>query len=179
MRKILFILILVCLIAFGFYTSKSKIVDQNETVRYFDFQAVDTMKTSRDLSREKLNDSSYDKVIDAEISAIKKTGATHVAIATPYDKEFIPFLRKYVASARKNNLKVWFRGNLSGWEGWFDYPRLTTAEHIKGIELFLQNNKDLFEAGDYFSSCPECENREKPAFWVYNDVKSYQEFSRI
>jgi hypothetical protein len=75
------------------------------------------MKYSRDLAREKLGNPSFDKVIDDQISRIAGTGATHVALGVPYDPEFLPIMRRWVTAIRKYNLKVWFRGNLSGWEG--------------------------------------------------------------
>ena len=49
------------------------------------------MKYSRDLSREKLKDPSFDVVIDKQVKAIAETGATHVAISTPYDEEFCQY----------------------------------------------------------------------------------------
>ncbi len=124
----------------------------------FPVQSVDTMKYSRDLARQKLRDSSFDLVINGQIKDIANLGATHVAIATPYDSEFLPFLRRWVLAARKNNLKVWFRGNFSGWEGWFGYGRISQSTHLYLIENFILRNPDLFEDGDVFSACPECEN---------------------
>lgn len=122
------------------------------------FLSIDTMKYSRDLSREKLGDTLFDSVIDIQVKNIANTGATHVAIATPYDEEFYPMLKRWVLAARKYNLKVWFRGNWSGWEGWFDYPKITRAEHTRKIEEFITKHKDIFIDGDIFTACPECEN---------------------
>ncbi len=122
--------------------------------RFFEVQAIDTMKSSRDRARAGVSDAN----IDAQVKAIAETGATHVAIGTPYEKEFIPFMRRWVAAARKYEIKVWFRGNLAGWEGWFDYPRITEEEHKKQIGEFIRDNPDLFEDGDIFVPCPECEN---------------------
>jgi hypothetical protein len=53
---------------------------------------------------------------------------------------------------------VWFRGNFSGWEGWFEYPRISSAEHTSKTRAFILNHPDLFANGDIFSPCPECEN---------------------
>lgn len=124
----------------------------------WEFQAIDTMKYSRDTAREKLTDPSFDIVIDRQIRDIKDTGATHVGIATPYDDEFYPFLKRWVDAARKHNLKIWFRGNMSGWEGWFDYPKINRATHTQQVVSFIKNHPELFADGDAFSSCPECEN---------------------
>jgi len=120
--------------------------------------SVDTMKYSRDVAREKLHDASFDTVIDRQVSDIAKTGATHIAIGAPYDDEFTPFLKRWVQSARAHGLKVWFRGNFSGWEGWFNYPKIDRETHIKKTQSFIFANKDLFENGDIFGSCNECEN---------------------
>lgn len=121
-------------------------------------KSIDTMKYSRDYSREKLNDVSFDKVINKQVFQITQTGATHVAIGTPYDKEFIPFLTKWVKETRKNNLNVWFRGNFSGWEKWFNYSPIDRQTHIKSIESFIKENPNLFVDGDVFTPCAECEN---------------------
>ncbi len=128
------------------------------SLNFWPIRSIDTMKYSRDLSREKMNDSSFDETIDKQVRNIAAAGATHVAIATPYDKEFVPMLTRWVLAARKYKLNVWFRGNLSGWEGWFDYESITRAQHIKLIGEFIASNPDLFQDGDIFSSCPECEN---------------------
>lgn len=121
-------------------------------------QSIDTMKYSRDPSRAKLKDPSFDQVIEDQVSRIAKTGATHVAIGTPYDEEFIPIMKRWVSAARRHNLSVWFRGNFSGWEGWFEYPEITRDQHIEMTKQFILNNKELFKDGDIFTSCPECEN---------------------
>lgn len=121
-------------------------------------KSIDTMKYSRDIAREKANDPSFDAVIEKQVFDIAQTGATHIAVGTPYDKEFVPFLKRWVDPARKNNLKVWFRGNLSGWEHWFNYPPIDRRAHIKLTGEFILENPDLFEEGDIFTSCSECEN---------------------
>lgn len=122
------------------------------------FQAVDTMKFSRDLSREKRNDARFDITINDQVKAIAEMGATHVGIATPYDEEFVPILKRWVSASRRHNLKVWFRGNWSGWEGWFDYPKIDRATHLSKTREFIIEHPELFEDGDVFSACPECEN---------------------
>ncbi|KKQ52118.1 MAG: hypothetical protein UT19_C0004G0045 [Candidatus Woesebacteria bacterium GW2011_GWB1_39_10b] len=125
---------------------------------YWQIQSVDTMKLSRDLAREKMDDSEFEKIISREVKNISGVGATHVAIATPYDDEFIPFMKKWIKEARKDGLNVWFRGNFSGWEGWFGYHRISPEEHTNKIEDFILLNRDLFEDGDIFTPCTECEN---------------------
>ncbi len=125
---------------------------------YWPVQSIDTMKFSRDLAREKLNDKSFEETIKLQVEKIAATGATHVAIGTPYDEEFLPFLRKWVKAARKQELKVWFRGNFSGWEGWFGYDPILPEQHKLNTRQFIVLNQDLFEDGDIFTSCTECEN---------------------
>lgn len=121
-------------------------------------RSVDTVKTSRDLSREKLNDPIFIATVDQQVKNIKQIGATHIAIATPYDEEFKPFLKMWVASARVNNLHVWFRGNFSGWERWFEYQPIDRVTHLAKVEQFILENPEVFEDGDIFTPCPECEN---------------------
>lgn len=138
-------------------STSQEIVAQNNK-SFWEFRSIDTMKISRDESREHLENESFDQTIDTYIADIAGTGATHVAIGTPYDEEFIPILARWVKSAREHNLKVWFRGNFAGWEGWFEYDRIDRAAHQKKLEAFILSNPDLFEDGDVFSACPECEN---------------------
>ena len=126
---------------------------------WWDVQSIDTMKYSRDPSREFLSDpEKASEVITEQVGHVADTGATHIAISTPYDEEFRPLLREWVAEARKHDLKVWFRGNWSGWENWFGYNDITPEEHVTKTVAFIQQNQDLFEDGDIFSGCPECEN---------------------
>ena len=129
-----------------------------EKGNFWKFESIDTMKYSRDLAREKLGQPLFNLVIDQQMKDIASTGATHVAIATPYDSEFFPILKLWVDSARKYNLKVWFRGNFSGWEGWFDYPKITREQHLQMTSAFLKEHPEIFADGDIFSACPECEN---------------------
>lgn len=125
---------------------------------WWGIQSIDTMKYSRDLAREMVNVDSFAGTIDKQVSIISELGATHVAVGTPYDAEFVPYLRKWVEAARKYGLKVWFRGNFSGWEGWFSYKTISKDERMSLLSEFIRQNQDIFEDGDIFSSCPECEN---------------------
>lgn len=121
-------------------------------------RSIDTMKFSRDEARRALTDPAFDEIIDTQIRAITSVNPTHIAIDTPYDEEFLPVLRRWVHAVRISGLKVWFRGNFSGWEEWFGYPRIDRAEHLRKTWEFLKSNQDLFEDGDIFTACPECEN---------------------
>lgn len=136
-----------------------KNVVTNPTGHTWNMKSIDTMKYSRDKAKERLYDSSFDIVIEAQVKAIAQTGATHIAIATPYDKEFLPYLTRWVAMARKYYLNVWFRGNFSAWEGWFGYPQtMTREEHLRQTREFISQNPTLFANHDAFTPCPECEN---------------------
>lgn len=116
---------------------------------------IDTMKDSRDKARDPM-----DKLYVEEIvQAVTNTHATHIAIDTPYDQEFEERLQLWVQTARQNNLKVWFRGNFSSWEGWFGYPRnMGPAEHVQATKTFIESHIDLFQDGDIFTPAPEPEN---------------------
>lgn len=172
-----FALIIITLSSFFLITRKNtieKIPDTSATI--WQLQSIDTMKYSRDLAREKVDDGEFNTVIDEQMSQIADTGATHVAIGTPYDEEFRPFLAKWVASARKYNLKVWFRGNWAGWEGWFDYEPITIEEHTAKTQEFILNNPGLFRDGDIFTSCTECENGQDIDPRKTGDVDGYRTF---
>lgn len=142
----------------------------------WDVQSIDTMKYSRDIAREKLNDQSFDAVIEQQVENIARTGATHVSIGTPYDEEFIPFMKRWVSQARKAGLNVWFRGNFSGWEEWFGYEKIDREEHKRNIEDFITSNPALFEDGDIFSPCPECENGGPGDPRITRDVEGHRKF---
>jgi len=146
--------------------------------RTWEIKSIDTMKYSRDVAGEKLNDPTFDPVIERQVKSIAQTGATHVAIGTPYDERFIPFLRRWVQAARRNNLKVWFRGNFSGWEGWFGYKKELTREgHLNLMRAFINENGALFESGDLFTPCPECENGGAGDPRRKGDVKGFRKFA--
>lgn len=138
-------------------------------------RSIDTMKFSRDLVREKVNDLSFNEVIDSQMKYIVDSGATHVTIDAPYDQEFLPMISRWVLSARQYKLNVWFRGNFSGWEGWYEYPRIDRATHLKKTQEFILNNPDLFADGDIFTACPECENGG-PGDPRNGDVEGYRKF---
>jgi len=156
MKRFYFVLILIFAVLLVVFISKDK--NKNKNVHFWEFQSIDTMKYSRDLAREKANSKSFDKIIDSQIKDIADANATHVAIDTPYDDEFLPFLKRWVTTARKYKLKIWFRGNWSGWEKWFDYKPIDRKTHIDKTVKFILDNNDLFEDGDLFGACNECEN---------------------
>lgn len=145
-------------------------------VDWWEIQSIDTVKFSRDVAREKAQQISYDEVIESQVGMIAGTGATHVAIGTPYDKEFIPFMKRWIESARRNGLNVWFRGNFSGWEGWFDYDRIDRQQHKQQLEDFILDNGELFENGDIFSPCTECENGGPGDPRLINDHEQHRQF---
>lgn len=147
-------------IIFIFLSVSFALAHEEETpdANIWQIESVDTMKYSRDVAREKLKDPSYDETIEEQVKAIAESGATHIAVGTPYDEEFLPFLVRWINTARKYNLNVWFRGNFSGWEEWFDYEKITREEHIALTEKFITTHPGLFEDGDIFTTCPECEN---------------------
>jgi hypothetical protein len=154
---IIIIVFLIAMIVFVIKKNKElPFISQN--TRFWQIQAIDTVKYSRDMAGQYLNDSSFDVTIESQVSKIAATGVTHIALGTPYDQRFVPFLKRWVDSARQHNLKIWFRGNFSGWENWFEYKSITRDEHKELLKEFIKNNGDLFEDGDIFSSCTECEN---------------------
>jgi hypothetical protein len=156
-------------------TSKNK-TDSYLPEKRWKVAAIDTVKYSRDMAKEKAASTTFEQEIDRQVQNIANTGATHVSIGTPYDDEFIPFMSKWVASARKYGLKVWFRGNFSGWEMWFEYPRISREEHTRLVKEFISANGNLFEDGDIFTTCPECENGGPGDPRHNNDLTGHREF---
>ena len=154
----------------------SAVLAQTDQIPWWQFQSIDTMKYSRDIAREKLSDPAFDSVIETQVKNIADAGAIHIAIATPYDEEFIPFLTRWVKLARKHNLSVWFRGNWSGWEGWFGYTGIGREEHLQKTKGFIAKHADLFADGDVFTSCPECENGGPGDPRQTGDVAAYRRF---
>jgi hypothetical protein len=159
----IFAVLIVCLLALicyaAAYTFTPKVtirkVSSSQT-SLFPYQCIDTMKVSRDRARDQ---SVTQPVIAEEVRIIKSLGANCVALGTPYDEEFVPFLHLWVAEARKAGLSVWFRGNHSSWEGWFSYPDDQTPDkHIEQTVRFIRSHPDLFADGDMFSANVEPEN---------------------
>jgi hypothetical protein len=168
--------LLIILQSMTILASKTYAYEVRNNLSWWKFQSIDTMKYSRDLAREKSKDNAFNLVIDSQVKAIAETGATHVAIATPYDDEFIPYLSNWVSAARKYKLNVWFRGNFSGWEGWFDYSKINRDEHKAKTKKFINDNKNLFKDGDVFSACPECENGGPGDPRATGDVEGFRNF---
>jgi hypothetical protein len=145
--------------------------------RYFQVQSIDTMQDSRDRAREvEKNPAAFDAVIERDMTLISHAGATHVAIDTPYDPEFSAVLKRWVDAARTYGLSVWFRGNFSGWEGWFGYASITPATHLSMLRNFITSNAELFENGDIFTPCPECENGGPGDPRKTGDARGYDDF---
>jgi hypothetical protein len=125
----------------------------------FQYQCIDTMKVSRDKARLLPRDFNEKTIIANEVQTIASLGANCIALGTPYDEEFLPFLGQWVYEARKAGLSVWFRGNFSSWEGWFDYQQSDSIdEHISKSAAFIRTHPTLFMDGDKFSPIVEPEN---------------------
>jgi hypothetical protein len=141
------------------------------------YQCIDTMKTSRDRARGWAKRVDLKEYIGKEMKAISEMGANCVALDTPYDQEFLPYLKMWVESAREHKLKIWYRGNFSGWEGWFEYPKgMTTNELFDKTRLFISSNPDLFIDGDIFTAAPEAENG---GLFNQVEVEEYAQFKQF
>lgn len=154
----------------------SKQIFAPKNPKIWSFQSIDTMKYSRDLAREKATQPLFDLIIERQIKEIASTGATHVAIATPYDEEFYPMLQRWVKAARENHLNVWFRGNFSGWEGWFEYKKITREAHMEMTKTFIEKHPEIFQNGDVFTACPECENGGPGDPRTTGDLEGHRKF---
>ncbi|MBP9819697.1 hypothetical protein KBC79_03085 [Candidatus Woesebacteria bacterium] len=148
-----------------------------ENPGFWEFQAIDTMKYSRDPSREFLGKMDVAaRLVEQQVANIAQTGATHIGIATPYDEEFEPIMNLWVSAARRHGLLVWFRGNWSGWEKWFGYERITREQHLSKTRAYIETHPDLFENGDIFTPCPECENGGAGDPRLNGDPKGHRQF---
>lgn len=143
--KLRFISIIVFFILVATHTPQSYAYPWN-------INSIDTMKLSRDSARNPQID------IGFWVKKVASLHANYIAIDTPYDNEFTLVLTKWVQEARKNHLHVWFRGNFSGWEGWFGYPPITIQQHYQKTSEFITSHPDLFAEGDIFTPAPEPEN---------------------
>lgn len=164
------------LVIFKVVNIPQRIVISTPSSNKWQIESIDTMKYSRDQARLGLNNVSYTKEVNQQVAAIAATGANYIAIDTPYDDEFHPVLSLWVHVARVNGLHVWFRGNWSGWEGWFNYPQINEATHIAKTKQFILEHKDLFENGDIFTACPECENGFKLSTGDPQQVNQFRNF---
>lgn len=176
MKKLILYIVVFLILFGGIYAALNYMFFGNHPYRQWDVQSIDTMKYSRDRARETLKGVLTEKEIAQQVEDIAKTGATHVAIGTPYDEEFTPVMKLWVEAARKHNLNVWFRGNFSGWEGWFEYKEIDKPTHIAKTKAFIENNPDLFEDGDIFTSCTECENGHKVEYGNPQDIAAHRDF---
>lgn len=158
MKKATFILFGLLILTYSFIFFNRETNELNIPERRWKVASIDTVKYSRDIAREKEDSLDFVSTIDKQVRLISETGATHISIGTPYDEEFIPFMSKWVSAARKYKLKIWFRGNFSGWEEWFGYASISREQHKDMLRKFITSNGSLFEDGDIFTSCPECEN---------------------
>ena len=144
---------------------------------FWKYQCIDTMKISRDKARSLPKDPKELDTIDFLTKQVADMGANCVAIGTPYDDEFVPFLTDWVNAARKYHLHVWFRGNFSSWEGWFDYPRnITSDDLLNKAHDFILAHPDLFQDGDIFTAAPEAENGWPGNYVPAQDYAKYRSF---
>lgn len=150
----------IMLVVFKFISIPAKVTIPSPQKRW-QIESIDTMKYSRDQARAGLNNAAYAQEVNQQVASISATGANYIAIDTPYDDEFLPVLKLWVHAARVNGLHIWFRGNWSGWEQWFNYQPINETTHIAKTKQFILDNGDLFQDGDIFTACPECENGYK------------------
>jgi hypothetical protein len=167
-RIIISLSVLTILLVAGFFVTYSSLNNaavlgtevQPTSAILWQYQCIDTMKYSRDAAREFVGQTAENKAfIAGEVAKIKSLGANCIAVATPYDEEFFPVLSMWVNAAHEQGLVVWFRGNFSGWEGWFNHPKFkNAAEHHTLMRQFIFHHANIFKAGDILTPAPEAEN---------------------
>lgn len=157
--------IIIFLVFLAIFAWRNFFIGQPQTYKFekktlWEFQCIDTMKDSRDRAREFLKQKDYGREFaKKQIAIIRDLGATCVSVGTPYDEEFAPVLRAWSQEAHAAGLNVWFRGNFSGWEGWFSYPKFSSAEdHHRKLKTFIVAHPDFFRDKDIFTPAPEPEN---------------------
>jgi len=134
-------------------------VNPQPVAAFWRYRCIDTMKESRDRAQEWSKRKDAQDLIRKELMLIKSLGGNCVSVATPYDEEFVPILALWVGQAKELGLIVWFRGNFSGWEGWFDYSKFTDVrEHHRQTYELITKHQQLFKNGDIFTPAPEPEN---------------------
>jgi hypothetical protein len=154
MKKFILLLVLLLVVALWLVKMQQSSIPAAPQ-RFWDITAVDTVKYSRDSAGDK----EVLKEIPILVGEAAKLHVTHIAIDTPYDEEFYPVLKAWVDEARKDNLKVWFRGNFSSWEEWFGRQPFTDySQHHVLTKAFIEKHPELFEDGDIFTPIPEPEN---------------------
>ncbi|HSW88583.1 MAG TPA: carboxypeptidase-like regulatory domain-containing protein [Candidatus Saccharimonadales bacterium] len=168
------VLLLVCI---AFFVVNHILSQNSNPASLWKYQCIDTMKSSRDAARSEVFKKNALAEIAKEVTIIKKLGANCVAIDTPYDEEFVPFLQMWVMQAREEHLHIWFRGNFSSWEGWFNYPKgMTTKEHLQRTNNFILSHADLFQNGDIFTPAMEAENGWGNGYVPPNEYPLFRQF---
>lgn len=146
-------LLIIGALLWGVFAVHAVVPEQKE--RFFDVVSFDTMKLSRDGARNP----DVTKEIPQLIAQLEKLHPTHVAIGTPYNEEFVPVMKKWTGEIHTRGMNVWFRGNFSQWEDWFDYGRMEHPEdHIQLTYDYITKHPELFRDGDIFTPVPEPEN---------------------
>lgn len=156
----------------GYYVYDRKATDVISDSSW-SIKSIDTMKTSRDRAKWGIQSVNYKQ----ELLRIKESGANYVTVDTPYDEEFYPYLKSWADEAHRIGLKVWFRGNWSGWEGWNNYPKtISRVQHITKTANFIKKHQEVFRDGDSFTACPECEYGGPGNPLETGDIEGFRKF---
>ncbi len=144
----------------------------------FRLQSADVMKWSKD--------DLFSQKTDAQMAAValqlKSLGATHVAVATPYDDPSAypggpapeGYLERWIVAIRGQGMHVFFRRQWLSWEGIYGVAKNTargigttpnvlngtdTTSYLALTYLYWKANAGhLVQAGDIVCPCPEPEN---------------------
>lgn len=93
----------------------------------------------------------------AEAGEIYDAGAQYAAIAIPYEN--YAKYKNFVDDIRSEGLKVYHRSHWNAWEGDNDYTvHLGRQEYLERTYHFIVDHPELFEDGDLFGLCVECNN---------------------
>jgi hypothetical protein len=142
-----------------------EVYGENIVVPSWPVQSVDAMKYTKDVMCGQPTSTFIDSWLDRAV----EIGATHVAIATPYQDvtcsgqtiSAITFTMAWIDQIRDHNLKVWHRHPNLKFEGIYSQTKDRSPDgfrHIKNITDFIALDAtypDLIQPGDLFT--PEAE----------------------
>lgn len=94
-----------------------------------------------------------------EYQAGKDLGINFVSLAVPYDN--VTKYTNYVTDARSKGFKVWHRSHWNNWQGDNSAAAdLSAQNYLDQTYDFIVNNPTLFQNGDMFGTCVECNNAD-------------------
>jgi hypothetical protein len=123
-------------------------------------KGVSTMNKSKDLVCNQLENHQ----IESLAKVIKEVGATHMGIEVPWgtpqncDADTLDYMRRFIEGARKEDLNVWLRPTIIGFEDIYEADRDTSHDHLEDVKRYLLQTLPLLSEGDIITPLPEPQN---------------------